>query len=42
MRHRRTEHVVSVDQDDVISIFWGFQAGHLDTIEEYDEGPEWT
>ena len=42
MRHRRTEHVVSVDQDDVISIFGGFQAGHLDTIEEYDEGSEWT
>lgn len=41
MRHRRTEHVMSVDQDDVISIFGGYQAGHLDTIEVYDEGSEW-
>ena len=40
MRHRRTEHVMAVDSvDDTISVFGGLQAGHLDTIEIYDN--EW-
>ena len=33
---------MSVDQDDTIFIFGGYQAGHLNTIEIYHEGSDWT
>lgn len=42
MRHRRTEHVMAVDDlDETISVFGGLQAVHLDTIEVYDEEADW-
>jgi hypothetical protein len=41
MRHRRTEFGLDSYENDLLTAFGGLQAGHLNTIEEFDGELDW-